>query len=178
MVTWYDIKLATMQKMFSAEGDTYPVDESTVDYVAAMPAACNEALQLLSTAGKFIIKSVSIAHFPVPNLLDENTAKSIHTIYEDEVFEVGSSKVKSYALDVLGIGKMEIIVGEDIVKTVNIDSPTSFIELKDNVLNVDGKNVTLRFSADRQISVKAIGCTDVISQMLKTFRLIRSICVM
>jgi len=61
-MTWKDIKLATLQKMFAAEGSEIPSDESTVDYIAGMPYVANEALQMLSTAGKFIIKSFQIEH--------------------------------------------------------------------------------------------------------------------
>ena len=54
-MTWKDIKVATLQKMEAADGNEIPTDDSVTDYVAAMPQAANEALLLLSTAGKFII---------------------------------------------------------------------------------------------------------------------------
>lgn len=60
LMTWKDIKLATLQKMFSAEGSSIPNDQSTVDYVAAMPYAANEAMQRLSTAGKFYRKCYEV----------------------------------------------------------------------------------------------------------------------
>lgn len=53
-MTWKDVKLATLQKMVSADGNTIPNDDATKDYLAAMPQAANEALQLLSTANKFL----------------------------------------------------------------------------------------------------------------------------
>ena len=61
-MTWKDIKLITLQKMFAAEGANIPSDESTVDYLASMPAVANEALQMLYTVGNFIIKSLEIKH--------------------------------------------------------------------------------------------------------------------
>jgi len=61
-MTWYDIKLATLQKMFSAEGNDIPDDGSVDDYLAAMPYAANEALAMLATAGRFLIKSCVIEH--------------------------------------------------------------------------------------------------------------------
>ena len=36
-MTWKDVKLATLQKMFAADGSTIPTDESTTDYLAGMP---------------------------------------------------------------------------------------------------------------------------------------------
>lgn len=61
-MTWKEIKLATLQKMFAAEGNSIPSDESTKDYIAGMPYVANEALNMLSTAGKFINKSITIDH--------------------------------------------------------------------------------------------------------------------
>ena len=68
-MTWYDIKLATLQKLFSADGDTLVNDETTRDYLAAMPQAANEALQLIvtriSTCAKALcltLQAVSRAH--------------------------------------------------------------------------------------------------------------------
>lgn len=46
-MTWKDLKLATLQKLFSAEGSTLVEDETTRDYIAAMPQTANEALQLI-----------------------------------------------------------------------------------------------------------------------------------
>ena len=33
---WKDVKLATLQKMFAAEGSAIPTDESVKDYIAGM----------------------------------------------------------------------------------------------------------------------------------------------
>lgn len=54
-MTWKDIKLATLQKMFSADGTEINVnDESVKEYVNAMPQAANEGMQMLCTAGKYL----------------------------------------------------------------------------------------------------------------------------
>ena len=74
MITWKDIKYTTLQKMFSITGSatTIPNDSATMEYVNAMPQACNEALQLLSTAGKFIIKEYQYVNSPFDNLLGKD----------------------------------------------------------------------------------------------------------
>lgn len=59
-MTWKDIKLATLQKMYSADGNEIP--EDAADYVAAMPYAANEALAMLATAGRYLIKATTITH--------------------------------------------------------------------------------------------------------------------
>ena len=56
-MTWKDVKLATLQKMFSADGGTLVEDETTKDYLAGMPQAANEALALLCTSNKYLRKS-------------------------------------------------------------------------------------------------------------------------
>ena len=57
---WKDIKLATLQKMFSAEGSSIPTDDSTRDYIAGMPYVANECLQMICTNKKKLINSIDI----------------------------------------------------------------------------------------------------------------------
>lgn len=59
-MTWGEIKLITLQRMFAVNGDEIIQDDTTLPYIKAMPGAANEALQLLSTAGKYIVKSMEI----------------------------------------------------------------------------------------------------------------------
>ena len=56
-MTWKDIKLATLQKMFSADGSNIPNDDSTKDYLAGMPYAANEGLLMMCTDKKRIIRT-------------------------------------------------------------------------------------------------------------------------
>lgn len=84
MITWKDIKFTTLQKMFSITGSqtSIPNDSATMEYVNAMPQACNEALQLLSTAGKFIIKEFQYINYPCENMLGKDLFKT-YTIVND-----------------------------------------------------------------------------------------------
>ena len=60
-MTWQEIKLATLQKMFSSDGTTIDANDDAIsEYLNAMPQAANEALQMLSTAGRYIRKSTVI----------------------------------------------------------------------------------------------------------------------
>lgn len=72
MKTWKDIKLATLQKMFSSNGTTIQADSSTAEYIYSMPQAANEALQMLATAGKFIVKKYEIFVKSYKNLIGDN----------------------------------------------------------------------------------------------------------
>lgn len=60
-MTWYDVKLATLQKMFASDGtDISTPDEATKEYINAMPQAANEAVEMLCTAGRYLRKSYTI----------------------------------------------------------------------------------------------------------------------
>ena len=59
-MNWGQIKIATLQKMFVSTATTIVENTTTLPYLNSMPAVANEALQLLSTAGKYIIKSHKI----------------------------------------------------------------------------------------------------------------------
>ena len=59
-MTWDDLKIFTLQKIFTITGDTLVDNATTSPYLKSMPAVANEALQLLSTAGKYIVKSYDI----------------------------------------------------------------------------------------------------------------------
>ncbi len=51
-MTWEEVRLSTLRKMFSAEGSTINEgDESILEYLSAMPQAANEALELLCAEG-------------------------------------------------------------------------------------------------------------------------------
>ncbi len=60
-MTWYDIKLAALQKMFASDGtDISNPDEATKEYLNAMPQAANEAIEMLCTAGRYLRKSYTV----------------------------------------------------------------------------------------------------------------------
>ena len=120
MSTWKDIKYTTLQKMFSitGSGTTIPNDSATMEYVNAMPAVFNEALQLLSTAGKFIIKEFQYINYPFDNLLGRDTFKTYSIIDGTYTFAVPEDKVaKSYYFKISGKPvSCKLFVGEHEVK--------------------------------------------------------------
>lgn len=153
-MTWKEIKLATLQKMFAADGNNIPTDESVTDYIASMPQAANEALQLLSTANKFIIKTLEIAHNPVANLLTESVAKKVHTKEGGEISFQGSN-AHSYYFEFLGKGKYEISVDGIQVDAGVVDSKNAYKAVK-GVFGNDGDEVIVNFSSEYPFSVKNI----------------------
>lgn len=116
MTTWKDIKYTTLQKMFSVSGNQteIPNDSSTMEYVNAMPQACNEALQLLSTAGKFIIKEYQYVNFPVKNMLGADTFK-VYSVVNDEL-KFDAKGALSYYFKIMGKPlSCKLYVGEHVV---------------------------------------------------------------
>jgi hypothetical protein len=137
--TWKDIKLASLQKMFAADGDQIVADESTKDYLAGMPYAANEGLDRLATAGKFITKSLNLAHLPAKNLLSEN--------------DYSAENGHSYYFQFSGIGTA-VISGGDSDVTIDINSYGTFTEFKGNYANSSNGKVTITFSSDYPYKVK------------------------
>lgn len=150
MYTWKDIKLATLQKMYAADGNEIVEDESTKDYIAGMPYAANEGLQRLSTAGKFIVKAISINHMPSKNLVPEQTAVALN---DGRSFTFSADGVKSFYFQYSGIGKAYITGGGEETE-ISIDSYGSFTEIRGNYPNVSGNKVTIRFESDYPATVK------------------------
>ena len=153
MTTWFDIKLSALQKMFAADGDKIIKDESTKDYIAGMPYVANEGLQLLSTAGKFIIKPLQITHNPVKNLIP-SSSKLIQL--ESGEYSVSADNVKSYYFQVSGKGTCDIKLGDDVLETLVIDNKMGFIEYRGLVPNEDKKKVTLVFESEYPMALKNI----------------------
>ena len=81
-MTWKDIKVATLQKMYAADGDDIPTDGSADEYLAGMVYAANEAINMLATAGRFLLKSQVIAHDGTNKKYDLTTV--INDFYEFE----------------------------------------------------------------------------------------------
>ena len=153
MTTWFDIKLSALQKMFAADGDKIIKDESTKDYIAGMPYTANEGLQLLSTAGKFIIKPLQITHNPVRNLIPRNS-KLIQL--ESGEYKVEADNVKSYYFQVSGKGTCDVILNNLVIETIIIDNKQGFKDFRGLISNPNKDKVTLLFKTDYPMALKNI----------------------
>lgn len=98
-MTWYEIKLATLQKMMSASGTNIPTDSATQEYVAGMPQAANEALQLLFSANRFLRKCVEVTigedKDGYQSFYDMSQAEDFYMIGDVEAYEIKDGKIKS-----------------------------------------------------------------------------------
>ena len=89
-MTWEDIQIYTLQKMFAITGNTLEENTTTLPYIKSMPQVANEALRLLCTSGKFITKSFDIEQ--------DGTDTGIVQKYDfstlvDDFYSFGSNKV-------------------------------------------------------------------------------------
>lgn len=93
MTTWLDIKDASLRKMFSLSGSEIKLDSNTKEYIYAMPQACNEALQMLATVGKFIVGKKTFIIEPLTNLLN---ATNTDFALSDSSIDFSAGGAKSY----------------------------------------------------------------------------------
>lgn len=59
-MTWGELKMVTLQKIFAITGDKIVTDDTTNPYIKSMPQVANEALQQLTLNGRRICKSTEI----------------------------------------------------------------------------------------------------------------------
>lgn len=87
-MTWYDVKLAALQKMFASDGtDISNPDEATKEYLNAMPHAANEAIEMLCTAGRYLRKSYTTSK-------DKGEALTVNLEYEvPDYWRMGNMEV-------------------------------------------------------------------------------------
>ena len=169
MTTWKDIKLATLQKMFSSNGTTIQADSSTAEYIYAMPQAANEALQLLATAGKFIVKTLEIDVKPYANLIGDTagfkeyyiqgeghnmtfSAKGCHSLYLKVRGHANVSISYPYIVHDEETGEDEVQLYEEVIEVNNKE----YASIKRILDNPDNDIVTIVVEAAFPTDVKNI----------------------
>ncbi len=86
-MTWGDIQLSVLHKLFVSDGQTVLVNDSTLPYIAAMPLAANEGLMLLAACGKYIPKTIETETAEgVTDISLKELAENFLSLRENEVF--------------------------------------------------------------------------------------------
>lgn len=152
MSTWYDLKLAVLQKMFAAD-NTIVIDESTMGYLSAMPHCANEGLALLATAGKFITKTAKITQMDISNIIPDETANNIHEF--SDTYYVSADEGHSYYFECSGVGTCDIEVEGIVVETLTLDKNTYEV-YKGLIANTDKKPVKLTFTTSYPMALKNV----------------------
>lgn len=146
MATWGDIKTFTLQKMFAITGDTLVSNTSTLPYIKSMPQVANEALQILSTAGKFITKPYEITQNPIANILPNPLyMMNIYQHLNDDIPPYTAKGAKSYYFEVDNPATVEITVGGSVVETITHTESGTFTAYKGNLSNPSGLDVSIYF---------------------------------
>ncbi|GFI62289.1 hypothetical protein IMSAG049_01466 [Clostridiales bacterium] len=57
---WGEVKLITLQKLFSADTTEIIIDDTTMPYLSAMPGAANACLNYIAATVRHIIKSIEL----------------------------------------------------------------------------------------------------------------------
>lgn len=109
-MTFLDLKRTTLQKVFAITDGQVVNDDSTKEYLTALPAAANEGLQRLATVGRFLKRKVTIVQEPdgpsAPTLEEgEDGEKVIHRATGAGQNDYDLSKLLEdfYSLDVDGV---------------------------------------------------------------------------
>lgn len=150
--TWGQIKLATLQKMYAADGSNIVEDESTKDYIAGMPYAANEGLMRLSTAGKFLVSSIPLAHMPMKNLIPDSQALPIT---DAKNLSFTGDKAHGYYFQYSGVGDVTISGGDSVI-TFHCDNPAVFTDARGTIANTANNPITLTFSSEYPFYVKNV----------------------
>lgn len=109
-MTWGEVKIATLQKMYAAEGNEIPTDGSADDYIAGMPYAANEALNMIATAGRYFIKSYVIEHDASGTTQKYDMKTLVPDFYEiDKVYYESGSYYGEYSRYRMENGKIVLI---------------------------------------------------------------------
>lgn len=80
--TWDTIRMITLQKMFIAVSDTVQENDSNREYLKAMPGAYNEAVMLLSTANRYIVKSFEVPADALGNAITVDLESVVDDLYQ------------------------------------------------------------------------------------------------
>lgn len=152
MSTWYDLKLAVLQKMFAAD-DKIVADESTLGYIAAMPHCANEGLALLATAGKFITKEVKITQMDIPNIIPDETANNIHEFSDS--YSYSADEGQSYYFECSGLGTCDIEVEGTVIDSITLDDK-NYKVYKGLIVNSNKKPVKFTFTTSYPMAIKNV----------------------
>lgn len=132
--------------MFLIDGNVLVKNTTTLPYLTKMPQAANEALQILSTAGKYITKEYEITQNPITNILP--SALLMMNIYQhlnDDCGPYTAYGAKSYYFEVDNPATVEIYVGGVLTTTITHTGTRVFTAYKGNISNPSNLDVSIYF---------------------------------
>ena len=157
MVTWYDIKLATLKKIDPAVTNLTPT-KNTKDYLNAMIPVANRGLQDLATAGKFIIKDLNIMVPDVQSTVEVDTGITQH-INSD--IEINGPAARAFYFEVSGKAKVDIFVGETKAASRETGPEAGFQVVKGVLDNPERKPVKIVFTGPYPYLFRNVAMYDI-----------------
>lgn len=100
-MTWKDLKIIVLQKVFAINDGQMKDDDTTREYLTAMPGAANEGLQLLATAGRFLKRKCVMVQGNVPNGVTADVQRPAGSGYSR--YDMTEAAHDFYSLDVDGV---------------------------------------------------------------------------
>lgn len=145
-MTYNDIKLATLQKMFHDTTSTEPT-MITKPYIDKMAYVLNCAIQRITASGFGERKYVEIISAVPKNLLGDSASfYKVKRVSGSESFK--APKGKSWFFEVCGKGTIKIFVGDELIRTIENTNGNIFAKYKGILLNDENRPVTLQFDGD------------------------------
>ena len=159
-MNWGQIKIATLQKMFTSTATTLVENTTTLPYLNSMPQVANEALQLLSTAGKYITKSIEITQNPITNIISQPLyLMNIYAHTNTDMAYTGAGAL-AYYFEVDNTATIEIDV-DGTITTIENTVKGKFTAHKGLITNPDGKTVTITFKGSYPYSYRNVAMYNV-----------------
>lgn len=157
-MTYNDIKLATLQKMFHDVTDTKST-LITKPYLEKMAYVCNCAIQRITASGFGERKFYELI-LTVPNNLlgKKGDHYKVSRISEDKKYTASAGR--SYFFEMSGAGTVKIFVGNTLVKTIENGNNEGFTKYKGIISNDYNKPVTVMFCGGNTYLVKNVAVYD------------------
>ena len=152
-MTYKEIKLFSMQKMFH---DITSLSQNSVTkpYLDKMPYDVNCALTRVASVGCTKKKSVQITRVAVNNMLNCSKVKEKPYAVVAEAVTFSATTGKAYYFEASGSGKMEIYVGNEIVKSIVFSTDNTLKKFKGRFENEGNLPVKMVFLTGKPYLVK------------------------
>lgn len=145
-MTYKDIKLASLQKMFNDVTET-EATMVTKPYLDKMAYVCNCAIERITAAGFGERKYAEIISAVPENMLGSSASLyKVKRAEGSEKFE--APKGKSWFFELFGKGTVKIYLGGKLIKTVVNTDESIFTKYKGIISNEEDKPVVLEFDGD------------------------------
>lgn len=157
-MTYNDIKLATLQKMFHDVTNTTPT-LVTKPYLEKMAYVCNCAIQKITAAGFGERKFYEIIRTVPHNILGQSGEHyKLNRITEGRKYT--ASRGKSYFFEICGAGTVKIFAGDTLIKTIENSETDTFKKYKGTISNDYNRPITVMFCGGNAYLVKNIAVYD------------------